>query len=676
MPRSGLVLPAGRISSGNRRDDRHFMNRRYLFVPICGVTKKNGISGSKSMTEVSLPNLKQILFADSGNVLRRVCSIVPLAIFGVCLMPQSASGWKKSRPTTSEVISYNVADKRKGVWSPTKTDTMTQIEMGAVWDRYMKEPLDSLQHSENKLTQGNIKAFKASKNSNSRHKKIGTVDTNSLGSEAVGYSLNAETVAAGCIGAFCILLFIYYWNNNSREALYGIDVEVQGLSAGSERSADQGSLFGSTSSSQDTRTVRPRKMTREEIMLDASKRIQKAKIAQKKFENQSTPLPLDGKVQSIQSNSPVYQIVDEPGIEVSKVKEIQKKEITLKEDNQKSSISLPKSKDVAVFACALTSVFIDGISTEIRNMLSHNLSSSRSLECTSQTQFAGKPLLIRSRKSTGKLQEVQHATRWKFEEMALAPVAPIMIKALGSKHIEILNEKYNPVFEFQEHMDHFEPPSLESDPILSSIRGLAKFQGPYMPSALQKYDPVSALDQVKKPNNVSNPIKQIIESAPPKESGEPDPFRQLIHSLIAFKGPSTFEWVKKYDLLQRIDEIEESKQPSDYSFLTALIKAKPESEHYDHPWKSLVEIEEPHLKYGERPLKFLLNLAQGNHDQIGEIFYKYDMIHKILGDITVPAKSKHVDQLPVSSAGQPKKTHGTEHDVESERNDSIRKTMH
>jgi len=52
MPRSGLVLPAGRISSGNRRDDRHFMNRRYLFVPICGVTKKNGISGSRSMTEV------------------------------------------------------------------------------------------------------------------------------------------------------------------------------------------------------------------------------------------------------------------------------------------------------------------------------------------------------------------------------------------------------------------------------------------------------------------------------------------------------------------------------------------------------------------------------------------------------------------------------------------------
>ena len=636
--------------------------------------------------QVSLPKLMQHLLADSGKVLKRICSIVPLAVLGVCFVPQPASGWRQSRPSTSEVIGYDVADKRKGMWSPSKRNAiMTQSDMEAVWDQYMKAPLDSQQLSKNKRTQGNIKKFKPSKKPYSKDKEIGTPDVTRLDSEAVGYSLSTETVAAGCIGTFCILLFMYYWNNKSKEALYGIDREVQGLKTGSEASLDQDSLFGSTSS-QDARTVRPRQMTREEIMLDASKRIQRAKTAQEKFESQSTRLPIVKTVESIQSNSQVDSVsppavfqIDGPEIDISKEMDISKKSIIYKgeedaeEETQEPSSGRKKSKDVAVFACALASIFIDGVSTEIRNMSNQNLSSSRSLECTSQTKFAGKPLLIRSRKSTEKHEEAPNATRWQFEEIALAPVAPIMKKALNSKPIEILNEKYNPVFEFQQHSDSIKPPSLERDPILSAIKGLANFQGLHTHPTLQKYDPVSALDQIKEPNNATNPVKQIIESAPPRQSpGEPDPIRQLIQSLIAFKGPSTFEWVKKYDLLQRLDEIDEDKQPSDYSFLTALIKAKPESDHDDHPWKSLVEIEEPHLKHGERPLKLLLNLVQGNHRQIGDLLDKYDMIHSILGDIAIPDESKDIDQLPLSSAAQPT-THSTGHDVglENKRNDSI-----
>jgi len=591
-------------------------------------------------------------------------------------MPLPASGWwRKSKPSTADRVSYNVADKKKGMWSPAKTNTMTQSEMGAVWDRYMKEPVDSQQHSKNKMTQGNIKKFESSKRSNSKEKKSGIAGSSRLSSEAVGYSLNAETVAAGCIGAFCILLFMYYYyNHKNREVLYGIELKIQGVKRVSGRSVDQGLH---SASSQDTRTKHPRKMTREEIMLDASKRIQRAKNAQIKFDRQSVALSLDKELQSIETNSrmdpvyqPVYPIRDAAGFAVLKEEAIKLNE----DDNKHSYSSSSNGKDIAVFAFALASVFMDGISTEIRNMSRHDLSSSRSLECTSQTQFAGKTLLIRSRKSAEKRQEVQKGIRWKFEEMALAPVAPIMKTALSSKHIEVFDQKYNPVFEFQEHLDDIQPPNLESDPILSTIRGLANFQGLRMPSALQKYDPVSALEQVKEPENVSNPVKKLIGSAPPKQSSEPDPIRQLISSLTAFKCPSTFEWIKKYDLLQRLDEIQEIKEPSDYSFLTALIKAKPESDHAGHPWKSLVEIEEPHLKHGERPLQILLNLVQGHHGRIGEIFDKYDMIHDMLGDVTVPTKSKHVDKVGVSSAAQPK-THRTTHDVhlQSKLNESILK---
>jgi hypothetical protein len=48
------------------------------------------------------------------------------------------------------------------------------------------------------------------------------------------------------------------------------------------------------------------------------------------------------------------------------------------------------------------------------------------------------------------------------------------------------------------------------------------------------------------------------------------------------------------------------------------------------------------------------------------------MIHNMLGDITVPDKSKDIDQLPVSSTERPKApSTGHDFDPESERNDSI-----
>jgi len=49
---SVLMLPAARLSAGNRMVVRHFTKRRYLFVPICGTMKKNSASRSKSMVEV------------------------------------------------------------------------------------------------------------------------------------------------------------------------------------------------------------------------------------------------------------------------------------------------------------------------------------------------------------------------------------------------------------------------------------------------------------------------------------------------------------------------------------------------------------------------------------------------------------------------------------------------
>lgn len=522
--------------------------------------------------------------------MQTVAVYVPLLCLGAGLVPSSAKAGKApSAPKTSEKVSLGNPSNGK--------EHNKYFE--SLFDYYMNTRTSNSVESSASGTRGENKRREDGKKLRKGASKkaiSAAAQTPSKSRDAV--VAEVEFLAAIAIGVVS-LVAVLAWKSQSRDAHFGLETRIQDIAPPKNPNTDSNKLNMSNFINE---------KTKEELMLEASKRIARAKELQEKYKKNSSSEVEDnvaGETSKLDQEIMPLKMQEKENVEV-----FEQENATAEDEIERSPTQNAAQQDLpnlGAFAFALFSVIGGGLVRELIKSSGVTRRNGRVLVASYARSTTGKQMRVESEQPEG----VDSDKLWSIEDILIAPMMPMIKDSWKMKPTSLIKDKYNPIFDIQRavnEMDDFKNPG--TDPLRLFLSSLANFDGLRFryPEIWKKYDPFQTISRISIENE-SNPIREVISSAP-KEGIDLDPFRQLLHAASRFKGPKVAQSTKKYDILQNIDQVKIPKGGSNYSLLQILLHSNPAGHKFD-PWKSVVNMDTLPLINGEQSGDLASSLLQG-----------------------------------------------------------------
>ena len=592
--------------------------------------------------------------------------MVPLLCLGMGVLPRAAAAWKESKPAaqTREIIQPQTGPY---TWMGS-SQKMNQKQLDAVFDYYVNPPVKNGNRetgdkiafkTETHQDFGSTKTLTSAKKQRLKQTpmvldaKVKPRDEQVEISKILetkhkkcdGVVAETEIVAAAAVGVVCLIAVMVWRSRYSEEAYLGINSELHNMGPPGEFSRHNSSGVSTKPA------LLPTEMSQEELMLEASKRIARAKAAQEKYLNSmndskkqddqigesssdDVAFKQEKAVLEVKNSSAPVAAVQEVSLstEVKSLKPVPVPDQKLEIIKTESSVGRENGAyQLGAFTLAVISVIGSGLAKELKRSMTKTVYTShgRVLQ-VSFRKGQGKALMLQTAISEIPLKETAVGTKdrhWKLGEILVAPAMPLIKSSWDLTHPKIFADKYNPISEFQKSIANMGIPQQGSlaDPMYAILHNFPIIKGFPSIKGLQKYDPVQNIDAIEVHNSAPTPVRRFIDSAPPMGAIEHDPIRQLLRAAALAKGLRASKALEKYDPLQSLDTFAEGLKGGErYSFVQALIEARPSNSDFDL-WKDLARVEPPEvgaLEHSKDPIiKFLQQLKKLDPTQQPEIHF-------------------------------------------------------